>query len=314
MNIIIRGFQRPLVAELRRSRLIQISGWYALESRRYAEYAHSRLLTMWRVVPFLFATVILTGCIAFPIHMADEEPFRDDELAEIKINQTTRDDMEAYFGPPSGDFLSGRWWVFEKSRRMTEWLVIAGYMYMADAAVFGDERQYALIVEYHENDTVRDIHVVHDEQSCNSEGSICYSDGRLLLDYTTERSIPANVDCCIVYLYTKKPASRKSDVFFQIDGDGPVTEVWSDANYARLDVAAGNHTINVMAYLPDSFFSSKQFDCQPGLSRYFALHHLLDVPPRFESEDAESGREDLMPRKLALAAGVVTFVGHGGTL
>ena len=78
--------------------------------------------------------ISLSACIAFPIQLPDEEPFKDEKLAFIEIGKTTKEEiatamsvfpMEKDEGEASvkltpKKFRDGDWWLYTQTRKETK--------------------------------------------------------------------------------------------------------------------------------------------------------------------------------------------------
>jgi len=158
----------------------------------------------------LVLALALCGCV-LPNRLAEEHPFRQDVVGFIQPGITSRSDIEARFGDPYLDSPSGQWWVFRADRRMTEWLWFLCTPGGCDGAEFGgDIHQYSLIVEFGDDDTVRDWVVVTDQHQCSEDHSICLDDGGLtviedenVLQYALEDT--ASKKPCAFLRYNRLP-------------------------------------------------------------------------------------------------------------
>lgn len=172
----------------------------------------------------------LAGCIVLPNRLADDEPFREEVVGFIEPGVTSKAEIEARLGGDYRYSQNGRWWVFRADRRMTEWFWLTCTPGGCGGDEFGgDVREYSLIVEFDNDDTVRMFTVVINDDRCAEGGNICLDDLELTviedgadLKYALEERI-ANVPCA--FLGRDKP-NLGDDSDWQIFG--LVSDIWGE--------------------------------------------------------------------------------------
>ena len=80
----------------------------------------------------LAASCLLASCVIIPIGGGEPHPFGKERLDFVEIGVTQKDDVRSELGRPRIRH-GGKWWMYRGSRKESDWLVIAGGGYMADA-------------------------------------------------------------------------------------------------------------------------------------------------------------------------------------
>ena len=135
------------------------------------------------LVLFLLLMAAASSCLVFPTQLADENPYGNQSIGFIVLNETPRTDLSATLGAPIRTFANGRWWLYQSDRRMTTWFLFVGALAGGGSATeFGGHiRIYSLIVEFSDNDIVSNLIVITDRDPCSKDKSICYADGELIV-------------------------------------------------------------------------------------------------------------------------------------
>lgn len=126
------------------------------------------------------AVFLLVSACVFPTRLADDDPYSEKVIGFVEPGDTLRADIESVLGTPHRTYSAGRWWLYSANRQMTEWLVfIATPGGASGATLGGDVRLYSLIIEFGEQDVVKNHTIVTDKSTCTSDQSLCYEGGAL---------------------------------------------------------------------------------------------------------------------------------------
>jgi hypothetical protein len=142
------------------------------------------------VVFSLSLLLILSSCIAIPIKVPPgEKPFAKEFMALIKVGETTREQVRSYLdaapsAPRLTRFDQDSTWVYHATRDTWQWLVCAGGPYMADCGVAGGVRDYFLMLQFDDHDTLIKMDSDSTLGKC-AESRTCHVDD-LIMVYASE--------------------------------------------------------------------------------------------------------------------------------
>lgn len=238
--------------------------------------------------------ILLPGCIGFPVDLADEEPFSEDSKTKISLNQTKRADIRELFGEPERTFAGEHWWVFSKGRKMTEWLIMAGHMYYFGMDfIGGDIRQYHLLLEFNEDDSVRQVLVVNERHPCDKSGHICYEGGVLEVPHDPSEVLRIAPGYCAVFLYILKSEIPYTAVFIQIDSLDSGIRYMTNTGYVRLILTPGPHSIALGA-------DPISLECKKQETYFVRMTHDEEYKASLVAVPTKRGSKEIVDRKLIL--------------
>jgi len=267
--------------------------------------------------------ISLSACIAFPIQLPDEEPFKDEKLAFIEIGKTTKEEIATAMSdfPMETDegevgikltpqtFRDGDWWLYAQTRKETKWFFIYMIPYGGgDAGTVGDVDYRLLLIKFDNNGIVAEYALSSSEGNGCDRYGICVRESHytLLASEDEDRvvkqfDIPA--DRCGVYVYGKR---------------GVAVPIWLDGHrvgwhldkkqffFWQLD--PGVHQLASRS--PDvSEQKPIEFSCAAGGLYFFELERkrssFWQVGPmsfwaEIEQRDAVKGRKAIGKRQLTL--------------
>ena len=148
-----------------------------------------------RLFSVLAVTFFLTSCIMFPIGGGEPHPFGERRLAFIETGVTLSADVRRELGQPT-ICCNGTWWIYRGTRKGSDWIVIAGGAYVADAmTVEGGTTSYHLLVGFQINGTVWRYGVLKGDEPCDFRRGICYQNGKIFVEIDPDEA-PANDPNC----------------------------------------------------------------------------------------------------------------------
>lgn len=249
---------------------------------------------------FVSLCLVVTACVAVPTQLPDERPFSEQKLTNIAPGTTARNDIRKSFGEPYETFGENRWWVFDADRRTAKWLVITGAEYGGVVAeIPGKVDRYYLLIEFDRRDVVRRLEVLHGDQTCNTDNSLCYSSGFLETTVEPWDRFEVVADECTVFAYAVKPKSPLSAIWITVDRNQPAMRFVSNKGYLRMNIVPGAWEIQAEADLGWGRLSeSLPFECRPGTTHYFRVVHEKKGRAKFENVPENRGREEIRKRNL----------------
>ena len=280
--------------------------------------------------PLLLASpllISLSACIAFPIQLPDEEPFKDEKLAFIEIGKTTKEEIATAMSvfPMKTDegevrvkwtpqkYRGGDWWLYAQTREELKWFFI--YMIPSyggggggDFGTIGDVDYRFLLIKFDNNGVVAEYELSSSEGGGCDRYGICVRESHYMLLASEDEDrvvkqfdIPA--DRCGVYVYGKWRVA---------------VSIWLDSHrvgwhldkkqffFWQLD--PGIHQLGSRSLdVPDQ--SPIEFSCAAGSLYFFELERkrtsLWQPGPmsfwaEIEQRDAVKGREAIGKRQLTL--------------
>ena len=138
----------------------------------------------------LLLSLVLSSCIAIPIKVPPgDKPFNKEFLTSIKVGETTREQVRSYLDTAPGAprltrFDQDSTWVYHATRDTWQWLVCAGGPYMADCGVAGGVRDYFLMLQFDDRDTLTKLDLDSTLGKC-AESHACHV-GDLIMVYASE--------------------------------------------------------------------------------------------------------------------------------
>lgn len=256
-----------------------------------------------RVIAFLLLYLsCLSGCI-FPVHLADDEPFREEDIPPLIVGSTTKTEVLDLLGEPEASFQNGQWWVYNEDRKMTEWLVImcAGYGACGGDTFGGDVRQYSLILEF-DNELFKALYVVKEDDPCGPDNSVCLVDVLLEIPDISSVDIQVPDDHCLVAIFSNKPSSPLTAVYIRMSAlEGRPIRFLSDTSVLYLHVPIGANRISVKANLLEGEFSAVEYlECASGQTYFFEFSHPQMHQASFSMVEESRGRQEIEKRRLAI--------------
>lgn len=133
-------------------------------------------------VPLLIS---LSACIAVPIQLPDEEPFKDEKLAFIEIGKTTKEEIATAMSdfPMEKDegevrvkltpkkFRGGDWWLYAQTREELQWFIAVGGYGGGDAGTTPDKDYRFLLIKFDNKGIVAGYELLSSEgYGCNRYG------------------------------------------------------------------------------------------------------------------------------------------------
>ncbi len=262
--------------------------------------------------------ISLSACIAFPIQLPDEEPFKAEKLAFIEIGKTTKEEIATAMSdfPMEKDegevrvtltpqkYRGGDWWLYAQTREELKWLMIGPQ----DVGTIGDVDYRFLLIKFDNNGVVAEYELSSSEgDGCDRYG-ICVRESHYMLLASEDEDrvvkqfdIPA--DRCGIYVYGKPKSA------FPIYLDGHRVGWHLDKKqffFWQLD--PGVHQLASRS--PDvSDQKPIEFSCAAGGLYFFELERkrssFWQVGPmsfwaEIEQRDAVKGREAIGTRHLTL--------------
>ena len=152
---------------------------------------------MIRIWSVCLASLLASSCF-IPIYVADEKPFGNDVLGQLEVGKTPKSQLRSTLGPPSRSFLSGRWWVYEKSHKTTEIVAVGPG---SGGVVGGEIEHYRLFIRFDDADLVSAFASTDAEAPCDSQYGVCYIDGSLVLPILFVDDIRARPGTCEVVVF-----------------------------------------------------------------------------------------------------------------
>ena len=272
--------------------------------------------------------ISLSACIAFPIQLPDEEPFKDEKLAFIEIGKTTKEEIATAMSvfPMKTDegevrvkwtpqkYRGGDWWLYAQTREELQWFFVVLYEF----GTTPDKDYRFLLIKFDNNGIVAGYELLSSERSgCNRYG-VCVRWPRytLLASEDEDRvvkqfDIPA--DRCGVYVYGESAAvpirldghrvgsilDKKQFFFFQLDQGvhqlAPHSPGFSDQPPNQLGGLEGTTEkwhVEFSCAAGDMYF----FELTLKRSGFFRKRFWIEV----EQRDAVTGRKAIAKRRLTL--------------
>ena len=154
-----------------------------------------------------------SSCVAFPTHIADDNPYGSQATEFIVSDKTSRTEVSSVLGAPVRIFSDGRWWVYHSERQMTSWSILyASTMGVGGIGFGGDTLIYSLLIEFDDTDVVKDLAVITDKQPCTNHERLCYGDGVLKVAKEPATSAPR--------YYSDESVNRHlNDAYLALRGD-----------------------------------------------------------------------------------------------
>lgn len=127
----------------------------------------------------LAASCLLASCVIIPIGGGEPHPFGKERLDFVEIGVTHKNDVRSELGRPRIRH-GGKWWMYRGTRKESDWLVIAGGGYMADAEKLeGGTSSYRLLIGFQADSTVWRYGVLKEDSRCDTHRGLCYQDGKV---------------------------------------------------------------------------------------------------------------------------------------
>jgi len=273
--------------------------------------------------PLLLALPLLinlSACIAFPIQLPDEEPFKDEKLAFIEIGKTSKEEIDTAMSDfametDEGEvrvkltpqkYRGGDWWLYAQTREETKWFIIYGWPGAGgDAGTIGDVDYRFLLIKFDNKGIVAGYKLLSSEgDGCDRYG-ICVRESHYMLLASEDEdrvvkqfNIPA--DRCGIYVYGKRWV--------------PPVPIWLDGHrvgwhldkkqffFWQLD--PGVHQLASRS-LDVSEQKPIEFGCAAGGLYFFELKRKRSCCPmsfwaEIEQRDAMKGRKAIGKRQLTL--------------
>ena len=86
--------------------------------------------------------ILLFGCLPIYLPTIEPEPYKDEELAEVRIGQTTRQEIKDLFGSNYIERNNGSIWIFGEKRHVGYFFLIIGYYGGGD---YIDDHQFVVV-------------------------------------------------------------------------------------------------------------------------------------------------------------------------
>ena len=256
----------------------------------------------------------LSACIAFPIQLPDEEPFKDEKLAFIEIGKTTKeeiatamsdfametDDGEVRVNLTPQKFRDGDWWLYAQTREELKWLMIGPQ----DVGTIGDVDYRFLLIKFDNNGVVAEYELSSSEgDGCDRYG-ICVRESHYMLLASEDedrvvKQFDFPADRCGVYVYGK----RWIAVPIWLDGHRVGWHL-GKKQFFFWQLDPGVHQLASRS--PDvSDQKPIEFSCAAGGLYFFELKRKRSCCPmsfwaEIEQRDAVKGREAIGTRHLTL--------------
>lgn len=256
---------------------------------------------MFRWLIGAFFISLSSGC-AIPVHLADEEPFKE-EAAELQdLRELSRLQVVEKLGLPDKSFGSGQWWLYHADRKLTEWLVFFCAGTSCGGDTFGGEvREYSLILEFSDDNSIREFTVVNSKEPCNAAQKVCYERQMLLLDPLIESSVEVDPNKCSLYFYVQQSAESEFLVFYQIDDEEPVVRHEDNMNVIRIDRTAGSLKLEQSVHcLGRMFYQVHELECLPKEKYYVRTRYAAKGAFGGEIVSPEIARQETKGTKIAI--------------
>lgn len=261
-------------------------------------------LRLFRFTPLLF-TLPIAGCIAVPISVPEEKPFKDIVEGSIIIGETTAQDVTDVLGKP--DIENGQYWLYRDWRRGWQWAWCAGIPnFGADCGALPRSiNNYFLEVQLDSDEVVTGARLYSESELC-SEKRICFEDNILMRaapieDDAAAKLFKAPSGGCSVYTYSTSEADSASG---ELDIDGTaVGGLVGASGYYLHAVSPGPHVWAIAPTVQKSIpyqVAISRFDCKNG--RIVFLKYSLRLRPKLERVDSERGKKEVLERWLANTA------------
>jgi hypothetical protein len=234
-------------------------------------------LTMIRQILAAVAVSSVSGCI-FPVHLADEEPFRDETIGFIERNATSRESIRESIGQPQHSFMSGRLWVYHGDQKSTEWLWImcGGYGACGGDTLGGDVVQYNFFVFFDEQDIVRDFEVSVEDSHCIREDTVCYEAGFLRLKQLDEFAEATSPEHCRLNMFVSRLDNPHRPIWLEFDTDDFESEtafIGHDKQFLVFYLPVGPRIIDIDVKFPFEFAETVRFQCEQEMDLFLQLHY-----------------------------------------
>lgn len=273
---------------------------------------------------FLLALVFvsLLGCIPIYIPTVEPEPYSDEQLAEVRIGQSTRQEIKDIFGTNYVERNNGSIWIFGEKRNVGYYVLIIAYYGGSD---YIEDKQF-IVFEF-EDDLVKSADFIEDPNDCSSSG-VClnhawHDDEKVLKDPVivstlgrddkTAKSFASVVDACSIYAYNLYQyfAARR------IELDDSLATLINGRTYLHLLLEPGIHSLSILDTFPaDDALSdistinheaeknpSFNFTCEPGDIFFLEIDDATEEHwsnPTIRKVDIDRARDAIANRSLIL--------------
>jgi hypothetical protein len=249
------------------------------------------------------ALLTLPGCIVIPSRLPEADPYREEIIEPIQLGETRMAEVVDYLGDPDRTLGNDRWLLYEKEQRGVTLFLLVAYGYYAGGQEYKlDDVDHFLLINFNSKNIAKRLEVLTENKPCNSDNSICYSDGIFHIDFDPEsvaHSFPQN---CSIFLYSTN--NLRSSVRWSVDYKHyPI--YWTDnGGVIHLALESGPHLLQATEHRGgQAIKSTYEFNCDPNDPYWYAPVPASLKEPLIRHIDIQHLRHELEDKRLLLNPG-----------